>query len=196
MNRDLLKNLNIDGESSGVFALLDENGRRLFVGVFESIESEIKRIFAVNRTLKSKTSSIEIIKNEKNDLVNHLAASVADQNPVYNFSLRDQKLHPHIKVTNEKFPRLLATRRIENDGAEYFGAFLPKTGARYLIGFLIDAFRLRGCDIEINGDFPVPCPQFYRKNASRRVFLSCATGKNTQKPLKQRSCFCAENQMN
>lgn len=73
------------------------------------------------------------------------------------------KLYPHLKLTAEKFPRLLATRIIEDDRAEYFGAFLPKSGARMLLDFVNKTFRLRSCEIEIDGEFLYPCPMFYRK---------------------------------
>ncbi len=71
--------------------------------------------------------------------------------------------YPHMKITVEQFPRALATRRIEDDEAEYFGAFLSKTAVRILIDFLNKTFRLRTCDIPIDGSFPVPCTQFYRR---------------------------------
>jgi excinuclease ABC subunit C len=82
------------------------------------------------------------------------------------FSLAEQRLYPHFKLTRELFPRLLATRKIETDGAEYFGAFLPETGVRFLIDFLNKTFRLRSCEIEIDGSFNVPCTQFYRKRCA------------------------------
>lgn len=75
----------------------------------------------------------------------------------------DVELYPHLKITAETFPRVLATRRVEDDGAEYFGAFLTKTAVRILIDFLNRIFRLRSCDIPIDGNFDVPCTQFYRK---------------------------------
>ena len=80
-----------------------------------------------------------------------------------NLSLTDQRLYPYLKITDEKFPRLLVTRKIETDGAEYFGAFLPETGVRFFINFLNKLFKLRTCTIEIDGNFDVPCPQFYAK---------------------------------
>jgi excinuclease ABC subunit C len=80
-----------------------------------------------------------------------------------NFSLSRQRLYPHFKLTREGFPRLLATRKIADDGAEYFGAFLPETGVRFLIDFLNKTFRLRTCDIDIDGSFDIPCTQFYRQ---------------------------------
>ncbi len=79
------------------------------------------------------------------------------------FSEDGADLYPHLKLTSELFPRILATRRIEDDDAEYFGAFLTKTAVRILIDFLNRTFRLRSCDIEIDGNFPVPCTQYYTK---------------------------------
>lgn len=79
------------------------------------------------------------------------------------FSEEGDDLYPHIKLTHEEFPRLLATRRFEDDGSEYFGAFLSKTSVRILIDFLNKTFRLRSCEIDIDGNFPIPCTQFYRK---------------------------------
>ncbi len=78
-------------------------------------------------------------------------------------SLFDQRFYPYLKITDEKFPRLLVTQKIENDKAEYFGAFLPETGVRFFINFLNKIFKLRTCTIKIDGDFDVPCPQFYAK---------------------------------
>ena len=72
-------------------------------------------------------------------------------------------LYPHFKITVEEFPRVLATRVIEEDDAEYFGAFLSKTAVRILMDLLNRTFRLRTCEIAIDGNFPVPCTQFYRK---------------------------------
>ncbi|MCA1590464.1 MAG: hypothetical protein LC734_08765 [Acidobacteria bacterium] len=72
-------------------------------------------------------------------------------------------LYPHLKLTNEEFPRILATRQISDEGDEYFGAFLTKTSVRILIDFLNRVFRLRSCDIEIDGNFPVPCTQYFAK---------------------------------
>jgi excinuclease ABC subunit C len=81
----------------------------------------------------------------------------------HGYSLAEQRLYPHFKLTRERYPRLLATRKIEDDNAEYFGAFLPETGVRFWMDLLNKLFRLRSCEIAVDGSFPVPCPQFYRK---------------------------------
>jgi excinuclease ABC subunit C len=85
------------------------------------------------------------------------------------FSIVGEPLYPHIKLTTERFPRLLATRLIANDGAEYFGAFLNRTNVRILIDFLNRTFKLRSCEIEIDGSFNHPCTIHYR----RRCLAPC-----------------------
>src|SRR5207244_4136712 len=55
------------------------------------------------------------------------------------------------------------------DGAEYFGAFLTRTAVRLLIDHLNRRFRLRSCDIPIDGAFAMPCTQYYR----RRCLAPC-----------------------
>ncbi len=93
----------------------------------------------------------------------------------YRFSIEGKPLYPHIKLTREPFPRVLATRIIANDDAEYFGAFLNRTNARMLLDFLNRTFRLRSCDIEIDGSFNYPCTMHYK----RRCVAPCVRGLTT-----------------
>ncbi len=83
--------------------------------------------------------------------------------PVNDVSNLAANRYPHFKLTVEPFARILATRRVEDDGDEYFGAFLTKTAVRILIDFMHGTFKLRTCDIRIDGTFPMPCTQFYRR---------------------------------
>jgi excinuclease ABC subunit C len=88
----------------------------------------------------------------------------------YAFSIRDDvPLYPHIKLTRERFPRPLATRLIGSDNAEYYGAFLNRTNTRLLLDMMTRVFRLRACDIPIDGSFSVPCTQYFR----RRCLAPC-----------------------
>jgi excinuclease ABC subunit C len=97
---------------------------------------------------------------------------------------KELRLYPHFKLTDEKFPRLLATRKIADDKAEYFGAFLPETGVRFWIDFLNKTFRLRACEIEIDGSFDVPCPQFYRKRCVAPCVRSLCDEKTYQEQVE------------
>ena len=81
----------------------------------------------------------------------------------HRFSIEGKPLYPHLKLTSERFPRVLATRLIEDDGSEYFGAFLNRTSARILLDFVNRTFRLRSCEIPIDGSFNYPCTMYHKR---------------------------------
>lgn len=85
------------------------------------------------------------------------------------FSIGGEPLYPHLKLTAERFPRVLATRLIADDDAEYFGAFLNRTNVRILLDFLNRTFKLRSCEIDIDGSFNYPCTMHYK----RRCIAPC-----------------------
>ena len=72
--------------------------------------------------------------------------------------------YPFLKLTlDEKFPRLLITRRPENKtpAQNIYGAFLPTGMARRLLDLLQRKFRLHPCELDIQGDFDAPCPEYF-----------------------------------
>ena len=72
--------------------------------------------------------------------------------------------YPFLKLTlDEKFPRLLITRRPENKTPEQniYGAFLPTGMERRMLDLLARSFRLRPCELDIEGDFDAPCPEYF-----------------------------------
>jgi excinuclease ABC subunit C len=73
------------------------------------------------------------------------------------------ELYPHFKLTTEEFPRLLVTRKILDPNDEYFGAFLPNTSVRIWLYHLNLIFRLRSCDLPIDGSWPQPCAMYFSK---------------------------------
>ncbi|HTG95462.1 MAG TPA: excinuclease ABC subunit UvrC, partial [Pyrinomonadaceae bacterium] len=92
------------------------------------------------------------------------ATLVKQHKPRYNIKLQDDKSYPHLKLTvNEPFPKVVITRRIQRDGALYFGPFLPAALARRTIDLINRTFQLRTCDIEIDGKAPRPCLEYHIK---------------------------------
>jgi excinuclease ABC subunit C len=78
--------------------------------------------------------------------------------PRYNVLLRDDKTYPYLRITlRDEYPRIAFTRRIRDDGAEYFGPFLPGGLARKAIKLVQKLFQIRVCRIEIDGTLARPC---------------------------------------
>ncbi|HEX8246734.1 MAG TPA: hypothetical protein VF599_01005 [Pyrinomonadaceae bacterium] len=76
-----------------------------------------------------------------------------------------------VLTTGERFPRLLVTRRPDLVGEKdtLYGAFLPETTVRRLIDLIARVFRLHPCELDIDGSFDAPCPEYFL----RRCLAPC-----------------------
>ena len=75
--------------------------------------------------------------------------------------IRDRH-YPFLKLTtNEEFPRLVVARRVQKDGAAYYGPFYPATAMRETLRLTRQLFPLRTCRIKIDGGLERPCIQYY-----------------------------------
>ena len=102
---------------------------------------------------------------------------IKKRRPRYNILLRDDKTYPYLKLTlADEYPRITFTRRIRNDGAEYFGPYLPGGLARKAIKLVQKLFELRVCRIEIDGSLPRPCLYYDMK----RCLGPCVSGLTTK----------------
>lgn len=138
-------------KTSGVYLWKDENGVIIYVGKAKSLKNRLSSYFTSNRDLKtnilvSRSLAIEYITTENEYeallLENTL---IKKNNPRYNINLKDGKTYPVIKITNDPFPRVFRTRRIQNDGALYFGPFPNVTAVDQFLDFVKRNYRLRQC---------------------------------------------------
>lgn len=74
-------------------------------------------------------------------------------------------------TTGERFPRLLVTRRpdLAGENDALYGAFLPETMVRRLLDLMRRVFRLHPCELDIDGSFDAPCPEYFL----RRCLAPC-----------------------
>jgi len=74
------------------------------------------------------------------------ATLIKKHKPKFNVRLKDDKAYPYLKIQlNEPYPRILWTRRVQRDGARYFGPFPSAWAARQVMELLNDTFKLRTC---------------------------------------------------
>ncbi len=157
--------------SAGVYLYKDAAGRTIYIGKAKNLRSRVRSYFQA-RPFDRKTDALVgniadvefiVTDNEVEALI--LEATLAKKHkPRYNVNLKDDKSYPHLKLTvNEPFPKVVITRRIQRDGALYFGPFLPASMARKTIDLINRTFQLRTCDIEIDGKAPRPCLEYHIK---------------------------------
>jgi excinuclease ABC subunit C len=155
----------------GVYLHKDAAGKVIYVGKAKNLRHRVRSYFQ-KRPFDRKTDALVgqicdlefiVTDNEAEALI--LEATLVKQHkPRYNIKLQDDKSYPHLKLTiNEPFPKVVITRRIQRDGALYFGPFLPARLARRTIDLINRTFQLRTCDIEIDGRAPRPCLEYHIK---------------------------------
>ena len=162
--------------SPGVYLYKDAAGKIIYIGKAKNLRNRVRSYFQSSRTgdfsygiktgeLVKQIADVEIIVTDNEVEAFILEATLVKQHqPYFNYKLKDDKSYPHLKLTiNEPFPKCVITRRIQNDGALYFGPFLPASMARRTIDLINRTFQLRTCDIEIDGKAPRPCLEYHIK---------------------------------
>ena len=179
--------------SAGVYLYKDRTGKTIYIGKAKNLRSRVRTYFQEARPFDRKTDALVrqiadvefiVTDNEVEALI--LEATLTKKHkPRYNVNLKDDKSYPHLKLTiNEPFPKVVITRRIQNDGALYFGPFLPASMARRTIDVINRTFQLRTCDIEIDGKAPRPCLEYHIKRCLGPCVKGLCTATQYQEAVK------------
>jgi excinuclease ABC subunit C len=154
----------------GVYLYKDAKAQVIYVGKAASLRSRVRSYFQESRTPDPKTDALVRHVADLEFIVtdNELEALMLEANlvrrhrPRYNIILRDDKHYPFLKLTtDEAFPRLVVARRVQSDGATYYGPFYPATAMRETLRLTRQLFPLRTCSIKIDGRLERPCVQYY-----------------------------------
>lgn len=154
----------------GVYLYKDAKGQVLYVGKAASLRSRVRSYFQESRPRDAKTDALvrQVADLEYVVTDNELEALMLEANlvrrhrPRYNIILRDDKHYPFLRLTtNEEYPRLLVARRVQRDGAQYYGPFYPATAMRDTLRLVRQLFPLRTCAIKIDGRLERPCIQYF-----------------------------------
>jgi excinuclease ABC subunit C len=154
----------------GVYLYKDAKSQVIYVGKAASLRSRVRSYFQESRARDPKTDALVgqirdldviVTGNELEALILE-STLVKKHRPRYNIILRDDKHYPFLKLTtNEAFPRLVVARRVQKDGAAYFGPFYPATAMRQTLRLVRQLFPLRTCRIQIDGQLSRPCLQYF-----------------------------------
>lgn len=133
-------------ETPGVY-LWKRGEEVLYVGKAKNLKARVRSYFHAEgkaRRIAEEATDLELIATRDEVEALLLEANlIKAHRPPFNVLLKDDKHYPFLKLTQEPFPTLLVVRRVEPDGAKYFGPF-PEAGALRRIKALIDRlFPLR-----------------------------------------------------
>lgn len=175
--QEKLKNLPTD---SGVYIHKNDQGKIIYIGKAKNLRNRVRQYFQSSRNMDAKTRRLVqriadfefiVVDSETEALVLE-SNLIKKHKPRYNILLKDDKQYPHLKITNEPFPKVVITRKILKDKAKYYGPFLPASLARKTLDLINKTFQLRTCNIEIDGKLPRPCLEYHLK----RCLAPCVKG--------------------
>lgn len=144
-------------EKPGVYRHYDTKGRLLYVGKAKNLKKRVSSYFTKThdsfrlRLMVKQITDIQftVVKDEREALLLEKNL-IRNEKPKYNIQFRDDKSYPSIAILNEKFPRVVFTRKKNNDGSEYFGPYTSMFYAKKAYETIIKLFPLRTCSLALN----------------------------------------------
>lgn len=153
MNELIREKLTLLPDQPGCYLMKNSQNQIIYVGKAKILKNRVRSYFTGSHNTKtellvSEIADFEYIVTESNIEALLLEINLIKKNqPKYNILLKDDKTYPFIKITNEKYPRLLITRKVLKDKAYYFGPY-PNVGAANETKKLLDRlFPLRKCQV-------------------------------------------------
>ena len=154
---EYLKNITT---SPGVYKFLNKSDRVIYVGKAKNLKKRVRSYFTgkksdeKTRSLVSNISriSVVLVDTESDALLleNNL---IKKFKPKYNILLKDGKSYPWICIKNERFPRIFLTRKIINDGSEYFGPYTNIKTINTLLDLINNIYPIRKGNYNLNQKF-------------------------------------------
>ncbi len=159
----------------GVYLMHDKNGRIIYVGKAKNLKNRVTQYFrsSSSHTPKVKAMVSHISYFEYIITDSELEALVLECNlikkhrPKYNILLKDDKHYPFLKVSmQEDYPRISVARKVQNDGARYFGPYMGINTINNTLEIIGKIFNPPTCRKKFPDDIGKgrPCLNYHIKN--------------------------------
>lgn len=151
MNDNIQNKLAILPDEPGCYLMKDRQGTIIYVGKAKILKNRVRSYFTGTHDGKTQRLVSEIEDFEYIVTSSDLEALILELNlikqhdPKYNIMLKDDKTYPYIKITNEKYPRILTVRKVKKDKAKYFGPYPNAFAANETRKLLDRIYPLRKC---------------------------------------------------
>ncbi|MFS0645220.1 excinuclease ABC subunit UvrC [Siminovitchia sp. 179-K 8D1 HS] len=151
MNNTIKHKLEILPDLPGCYLMKDRHGTIIYVGKAKILKNRIRSYFTGSHDTKTQRLVSEIEDFEYIVTSSDIEALILEMNlikkhsPKYNVLLKDDKSYPYIKLTNERHPQLIITRKVKKDKGKYFGPYPNAQAANETKKLLDRLYPLRKC---------------------------------------------------
>ena len=140
---------------SGIYIMKDQEDKILYIGKAKNLKNRVRSYFMKNQNYKTqklveKISDIEFVVTDNEEEAFLLESNMIKRyRPPYNIELKDQQRYTYLRISDEKYPRLLVARRTRTGeflgGGYVFGPFTHGSSKMLSIGLLRKTFKIRIC---------------------------------------------------
>ena len=137
-------------DTPGVYQFFDIKGKVIYIGKAKNISKRVRSYFHNKHAQKKTDVLVKKIHDIKHIVVNTETDALLLENnlikkyqPKYNVLLKDDKSYPWICIKNERFPRIISTRKFIDDGSEYFGPYASVKVVSTIINLIKSIYPIR-----------------------------------------------------
>ena len=154
----------------GIYIFKDKEGKVIYVGKATNLNSRVRSYLGAAsslsvkvRRLVSKIRDFEfIVTDSEQEALILECTMIKKYTPHYNIRLKDNKTFPYLRINiNNDWPSVYVTRRVQKDGAQYFGPFASRGSVRKTLRLIERLFPFRSCSKQIEGKDKRPCLDYY-----------------------------------
>ncbi len=168
----------------GVYIMRNARGEVIYVGKAARLKDRVRSYFGSPRGMEPKTRVLRehiddfeyIVVGNAGEALILEATLIKRHQPFFNIRLKDDKRYPYLKIDMQNpWPRVYITRRIEKDGARYFGPYASAGSVRHTLDLVKKLFPWRSCTKEITGKDARPCLDYYIKRCIAPCTAFCTS---------------------
>ncbi|MGA0374321.1 MAG: excinuclease ABC subunit UvrC [Flavobacteriaceae bacterium] len=141
----------------GVYQYFDKNNTVIYVGKAKNLKRRVTSYFnkvhenAKTRILVKKIHRMEhIVVPSEVDALLLENSLIKKYRPRYNILLKDDKTYPWICIKKEPFPRVFSTRKVIQDGSQYFGPYPNVKTVYTLLELIRGLYPIRTCNYDLS----------------------------------------------
>ncbi|WP_047981720.1 excinuclease ABC subunit UvrC [Ornithinibacillus contaminans] len=152
MNQTIQEKLAVLPAKPGCYLMKDKYNTIIYVGKSKLLKNRVRSYFTGAHDRKTQRLVQEIVDFEYIITSSEIEALILEMNlikkydPKFNVMLKDDKSYPYLKITSERHPRLLITRKVKRDKGKYFGPYPNVIAARETKKLLDRLYPLRKCN--------------------------------------------------
>lgn len=142
----------------GVYRFIGADEEILYIGKAKNLKKRIASYFTSRKDMRRKTKRMvmaakklnyTLVETEQDALLLE-ATLIKKHQPRYNVALKHSRPYPYICIKKERFPRIMISRKVVQDGSKYYGPYVSKKRMYTLLELIKELFQLRSCALNLS----------------------------------------------